>query len=499
MMVSTRHVIILLSSKGAAVKHFNILRSVLTSLVIFLFVAESFAQTTSPATADSAAVRVVTGFECSSRLTFETPEPDHVVVTLDDNTSIDGWMFRLEGVAGKTVRIDVTSKQKIAKWITLNPVYAPGTDLNDPALYVAGPSVGQSVTARKVKVPDTAGQKWHYITNAKLTKNVFTMTQTFDTDAVWIANRVPYTPKYNEQFMDSLAKNPLVKVIEIGKLTSGRRLLMAQIGGDDAAAKSKPCVLIAGGEQAIQPDGMWSAQGAIEYLSSDNDVAKKLRDHCRFLIIPMLDPDGVANADQELVNQFRPRTQSDSAIAYANFFQQWVLAGNRLDVVFETHSIQSHEYPHLSRAFIEVDPARGPIAEALNDAVVSKFKAADLVYSPKVQTKTLPVSRFGGWLAANYGPIFICYEVNSQDPTRHLDLMQLKATGGIFAQVAGEYLAATTGTELLAAVDTVRTQHQTNWNNNPATQPSQNAIESEAAVRPTVAPNQTFQAQPGGL
>ena len=126
-------------------KHFNILRSVLMPLAIFFFVVESFAQTTSPATTDSTSIRVVTGFECSSPLTFETPEPDHIVVTLGENTSLDGWIFRLEGVAGRTVRIDVTSNQKIAKWITLNTVYAPGTDLNDPALYVAGPSVTQAV------------------------------------------------------------------------------------------------------------------------------------------------------------------------------------------------------------------------------------------------------------------------------------------------------------------------------------------------------------------
>ena len=247
--------------------------------------------------------------------------------------------------------------------------------------------------------------------------------------------------------------NPLVKVIEIRKLSSGRRLLMAQIGGDDAAAKSKPCLLIAGGEQAIQPDGMWSAQGAIEFLLGDNEEAKKLRDHCRFLIIPMLDPDGVANADQELVEKFWRGEQSDAAVAYANFFQKWVLAGSRLDAVFEIHNVQSHEHPHLSRAFIEGDAVRGPIAEASNDAVVAKFKAADLVYSPKTQTTAFDRFRFGGWLAANYGPIFICYEINSQDPTRHLDLMQLKATGGMFAEAAGKYLFTTGGTELLAEVD----------------------------------------------
>ena len=56
-----------------------------------------------------------------------------------------------------------------------------------------------------MKLPDTAGQKWHYIRDAKLTKNIFSMTQKFDTDAVWIANRVPYPVRYNEKYFDGLA------------------------------------------------------------------------------------------------------------------------------------------------------------------------------------------------------------------------------------------------------------------------------------------------------
>jgi hypothetical protein len=451
-----------------------------------------WAQPTPPSTQPQpvapSGLRVISGFECSAPVgQVDTLEPDHLLIRLGDAVNFDGWLIRLEGVAGKTVRIDIKCTRKLNKWKTLNPVYARGDlDLNDPALYVAEPSKGEVRSTAGVRLPDTAGQQWHYIADAKLVDNTtFTMTQTFDTDTVWLGNRVPHPPGYEQRFMRGLAGNPLVKVVEIGTLDSGRPLLMAQIDGDgDAAAvKTKPCVLIAGGEQAIQVDGMWSAQGAIEYLLGDDDAAKQLRQHCRFLIIPMLDPDGTANMNMRFAGSFFARRAGAAAIAYASFFQRWVAAGNRLDAVLEVHNVQSLESPHLSRAYIEGGPGRGALAEALHGMVLTKFRAVGLQSSPALQTTSVAPTRFGTWLSFNYGPIVILYEINAQDPTRHLDLAQLKATGGLFARAAGEFLSSPRGEPLLSSVDAARAKHNSIWANSPATNPTQNAIDAEAAAR----------------
>jgi hypothetical protein len=449
-----------------------------------------WAQLTPPATQPiaPAGLRVLSGFECSAAVgQVDTLEPDHLLITLGDAVDFDGWLIRLEGVAGRPIRIDIKSTRKLNKWKTLNPVFARGDlALDDPALYVAEASKGEVRSTAGVRLPDTAGQQWHYIADAKLVDNTtFTMTQTFDTDSVWLGNRVPHPPGYDQKFLRGLAGNPLVKIVEIGRIDSGRPLLMVQIDGDgDAAAvRAKPCVLIAGGEQAIQPDGMWTAQGAIESLIGDDDAAKQLRQRCRFLIIPVLDPDGTASANMRFAGSFFPRRAGPVAIAYANFFQHWVAAGNRLDAVLEVHNVQSLEAPHLSRAYIEGGQGRGPLAEALHGAVLTKFRIAGLQSSPALQTTSVPPVRFGTWLSFNYGPIVILYEINAQDPARHLDLAQLKATGGLFAQAAGEFLTSQRGEPLLAAVDAARAKHQAIWANSPATNPTQNAIDAEAAAR----------------
>jgi len=457
-----------------------------------------YSQTTSPAASE---VRAVTGFACSSPLEFETIEPAHIRVTVPPGMSLDGWLFRLQGVAGKTVQIDFTSEQSLAKWSTLNPVYADGAmALDDPALYAAAPSSGATTTAARVKVPNAAGQRWHFITNTKLlNKTTFTMMQTFDVDSVWVANRVPCTPGYNERFIRGLANNPLAKVVEIGRWQEGRPLLMVQIdgdGADEAALKSKDTLLIAGGEQATQPDGMWSSIGAIEFLLGDSAAAQRVRKRCRFLIIPMLDPDGTAHQAMELVNRFSFGSGLAAPAAYANFFRGWIDAGNRLDVVLEIHNVQSHECPHLSHAFIEGGVPRGTLAEAMNTAIVTRFKAANLLYAPHTQTNDWPARRFGGWLSEHYGPILIVYEINAQDPTRHLDLSELKGTGALFTEAAGDFLFSAAGTELSNVVDQVRAARERRRAGNPATQTARDALEFEEAVRSRANPQDT---EPGGL
>jgi len=312
---------------------------------------------------------------------FNFPEPNHVIVMLGERVNFDGWLFCLDGVAGKTVRIDFKTRRKLNKWKTLNPVFAEATDLTDPATYKTGASNGTIKCTNGVSVPDTANQNWHFMTNTRLvSNNEFTVTQTFTSNSVWIANRVPYSVGFNERYTRGLKDNPYAKVIEVGYSNSGQPLRAVQIGNSD-----KPTVVIAGGEQAIQFDSMWCAQGAIEFLIGDTEAAKSLREKCCFIVIPMLDPDGVIRNQMIIPGAFSRGSQSSTSIAWANFFQNWVNAGHRLDVVFEMHNVQSLEAPHLSRAFIENTKTRGVLAEDINAAVVKQFQSAKLDYSSHTQ------------------------------------------------------------------------------------------------------------------
>jgi RNA polymerase sigma factor (sigma-70 family) len=446
------------------------------------------------AAAHEAEITVDSDFESGTSVEGVEASPGHVMITLDtQHVNLDWWMFRLNNVAGKKVTIDVelaaSSRSGLEKWATLNPVYGSTAALDDPSAFATGPVNAGTVSSRHgIGIPATDEQTWHYIQDASLVNNHhFRMTQTFSTDSVYVAGRVPYTAGYSAQFLNGLGKNPLAKVIELGQTTEGRSIRVVQIGGtDEGSQKTKPSVIICGGEQAYQPDGMWACQGAIEFLLGNSIKAKALRDECVFFIIPMLDPDGTANSNSNFVGSFRPGSHNTEGIAYADWLQSRVVAGGRIDLVLDLHSLQSSECQHLQRVELRQSRADRPaFIEVFQKIITKQFMTDRLSVTQETQNggATSPF-RFPGWVSRRYGALDISYEVNSQASVRHLTLSQLKDTGRLFVQASGEFFASTHGAQLMASVDQARAERAAVWNGNPATNPSQNAIESEDAAAP---------------
>jgi hypothetical protein len=307
-------------------------------------------------------------------------------------------------------------------WSTLNPVYCSAADLSDPTTFATGPlGVANRTDQRGTRIPSTDEQRWHYCENCSLVSNrQFTITQAFDSDSVYIAGRVPYPPGYSAKFIDGISNNPLAKVMEIGKTPGDRALKVVQIGTtDQASQKSKPCVIICAGEQAHQPDGMWACQGCIEFLLGDSDKARALRDQFEFFIIPTLDPDGTAQTTTEFLGSFSTRLMNPTSIAYANWLQNRVLSGGRIDLVLELHSLQSGECEHLQRVDVTGLPEdRPPLIQAFQKLITQQFKANNLIVTQvNMRGGQHSPSRFSGWISKRFGALDIIYEMNAQAPS----------------------------------------------------------------------------------
>jgi hypothetical protein len=450
----------------------------------------SSAASTAPSTTASE-ITVDSDFDCATQVDGEEDSPNHVTVTLQQ-FELDWWMFRLDGVAGKTVTIDIHPRPgpraSLKNWKTLTPVYSEATDLNDPATFATGPlKVDTTINRQGVHIPSTDEQKWHYVKDSSLQGDTFTMTQSFTADSACIAGRVPYPPGFSAKFIDGLAANPRAKVIDLGKTPESRPIRIVQIGPtDEASQTSKPCIILAGGEQAYQPDGMWACQGCIEYLLGDSDQAKAMRDRYIFLIIPMLDPDGTADSKPNFVGSFRVDTDNPIAVAYADWLQARVLSGGRIDLVLELHSLQSGESRHLQRvAFKGLPRERASLIEAFQQIITRQFATDQLnVTRNNMNAGQHNSNRFSGWVSERLGALDIIYELNAQAPGRHLSLSQVKDMGRLFALAVDDFFQSENGPRLLASVDKARAAHQAAWNGNPSTNPSQDAIESEDAIAP---------------
>jgi hypothetical protein len=57
-----------------------------------------------------------------------------------------------------------------------------------------------------------------------------------------------------------------------------------------------------------ETSGSWMVQGMIEFLLSDDPIAKDLREWCVFKIIPMLNPDGVVNGNNRTSLSGKPKS-----------------------------------------------------------------------------------------------------------------------------------------------------------------------------------------------
>jgi hypothetical protein len=396
--------------------------------------------------------------------------PSHYEVHSTQQVGTGGFypLLHLVGVAGRTVRIDLAGAP-FDKWGCPSLQFAYLKDLNAVSGYesIGEPGrIARPKTGDKPALADTAGQSWHYLENVWKENGRLCILQKFEEDEVYISHRVPYTPGYNQAFLTSLRPNPNVEIVDVGKSAHGRPLTLAKIPRSTATAPEagKPCILIYAREHADEQDSSWVAQGALEYLSSSDEQARKLTEGCTFIIIPLFDPDGAAaGAHENITSSFTQGSETPESLAYSSWFKNWINGGGRLDLVLNIHNPPPSSAFHVACPMMESAEARLRLceqvhAEIRNELLASKF----LVRNTPWTRGTLP-DRLAGWLSRSFGTLVLPYEVNSVTPRRHINLAELRQMGRIMAVAAAHHVMK--NNTLMAEVDKVRLIRQAQFTN----------------------------------
>jgi hypothetical protein len=313
------------------------------------------------------------------------------------------FLFRVEGAAGQKVQFEFRNVP-LMSWMTVNPVYTYEEDLSALG-NLAGENVANPQAQRGRNgpiLPDTRGQKWHYIQNVNTRGGpmggVYIFDHTFEKDVAYIAMRAPYLPSYNDKLFAALQKNPLARVVQLGVSKKGRALWLTQIGeARDAGGVARPTILIYAREHGNEHDTSFVAEGALQFLLSDTPQAKAIREKYCFLVIPLLDTDGCASGVYEnVVDDFFWGAPGAESLAVSAWFKKWMDDGNRLDITFNLHNSVSNGLPHLMAAEFEPRKARWNHCNALNALLVDDLKG----FSVARQPYQVGFSRFrlGGWL-----------------------------------------------------------------------------------------------------
>jgi hypothetical protein len=360
--------------------------------------------------------------------------------------------LELEGCKGRTVTFHT---QGTNYWATLLPVYSYDEDVQDPRRMNCG--MGASFY-----LPDSTAVEWRRAASARWTKEQgFEFQITFEQDRAVVASRVPYTPEYLERFVHSVRAGEKAVLHRLVYTQGGQSLYLLEFRRPGAGKVPRPTVLMYAREHANEHDGSWVVQGAMEWLLSDDLAAKRLLGQVNVLLLPVLDPEGAAKGDfDRMTDSFWPAESvaTPEANAVANWLKwDWIDRGERLDLTISVHNVQSGEGPTLfvPQVALAREKEIAQFNAMLRAAVGEKFMR------DRPQQRGKSPFRLGGYCLDHYGPLALCYEINSQSPQKKLSLNEMGLVGKAMLEVACQYLRTPAGARSRSVVDSsLRTRAQ---------------------------------------
>lgn len=409
--------------------------------------------------------------------------PNHFVLSVPDHR----FLFYVSGLEGQLIRIDVTSPALSEERDShTNPFFSYAQNVNTVEAVRSSPmdKIGQSLISwNGNSLPATEKQSWHFIPDVwEPELGTISFVYRFEQAHAYIGMRVPRTPSYNEKYFSALAGNSNLKIVEVGQSAEGRSLLVAETQSVDDTGRVLPTVLMYAGEHADEPDAMWVVDGAIRFLGGDSAQARLLRQNFNFIMVPLLDPDASASGMHEhILGKFSDSTKVQENIAYANWFEERIAHGGRIDIALDLHSAFMPAN-QVACALLEGEGSRGKISMSLHKSLVEAMRLAGFRVDGRPWQRGWSPERLGGWLSHRFGTVTLAYEFNSQATGFHMNLEDLKLLGSTGCVTAGKFLGSKDGEVLLSLVDDVRRARLEIQTKSQQRSPTEDAISYEARL-----------------
>lgn len=124
---------------------------------------------------------------------------------------------------------------------------------------------------------------------------VLTFKQRFTQSPAWICSFFPFTSDHITRFIEQRKAGPFFKAGSIGKTREGREMRMYTITDGAVAETEKRVILFTTLQHDLETTGAMAQEGICRFLLSDDPRADKLRRAFVFYVVPMMDPDGIAD------------------------------------------------------------------------------------------------------------------------------------------------------------------------------------------------------------
>ncbi len=231
-------------------------------------------------------------------------------------------------------------------------------------------------------------------------------------ESVYLAWSPSYTQGRLEAMLDRWEDRDEVDISIIGLSVEGRPIYSLTVTGDEGELKDKQVIGITGIQHAYEMAAGWVIEGIMETLFADNDSSRAALNNYVFVMVPMVNPDGVfhggyrynmnavdlnRNWNDVALNDWDRALPEPEVAAAKHFFSNWMAEVGRMDFFFDFHCLTSLENNLLMiRAASDSVPPEVAAEQARFTDLFSKRW-----YWRRSEDKNLGGSACG-WAAANF-------------------------------------------------------------------------------------------------
>jgi hypothetical protein len=130
----------------------------------------------------------------------------------------------------------------------------------------------------------------------------------------------------------------------------------------------------------------------------------------------------------------------------------------RLDLILNLHNVESGENNlNVFAPLIYSERDESAFVRLIDEHIRRGLAEASFLVPLQPPTGTVAApSRFGGWLAENFGATHLLYELNSQAPSFHLTNSETRRAGAALLKAAEDFLHSGDGRNMMGVIDKVR-------------------------------------------
>jgi len=203
-----------------------------------------------------------------------------------DGGDLDKCKFKSDNAVELTFRPEDYKVSDAYAWFSFRVMAKESGDLNIrlkfPAAY-----------ARYWPKISTDGSNWERAAaeSVSISKNGKNMQLSLrvDDDGAWVSAQELITQDYYDRWLAELSAHEEIRTAVIGRSVQGRPIQLAK------TANKPEVVLLLGRQHPAEVPGALAMRQFVDVVLSDSELARMFRERFTLLIIPLINPDGVAN------------------------------------------------------------------------------------------------------------------------------------------------------------------------------------------------------------